>query len=100
MRKAFILLLIPTALHAQELSKPGDAIEVESYRCEVISQRTFSCMNTGKICANARAWDKGLSDYYLGCAIEDWKAKHPGEKCLDPWYHQPKECYPVMYGGF
>lgn len=89
------LLLLSTAAHAGEISKIGEAIEVEDYRCVVKSERSIECQNIGRVCEAANAKQKKQNDYYFGCGLDKWKAAHPKESCMPPdgkVYRAPSYC--------
>ena len=96
------VLFVSTSCHAGTLSKLGDVIEVESYRCIVKGQRSIECTNVGRVCDQDRARQKAQDDRYFGCATDAWKAEHPGESCLPfaQTYFAPAECMTLRMGGY
>lgn len=64
-----------------DISPVGSAITVENMKCWTTSVRTINCLNIGRFCVEWRAKEKKHTDYYFGCALEDWQRKHPGEEC-------------------
>lgn len=85
---------------AGDISENGTSIEVETYRCTVKSSRSIECTNVGRVCMEARAKQKKQDDYYFGCALDEWKNKHPKESCPAKPYWAPIECMPYVMGAF
>lgn len=102
MRISIILasLAWSSAAAAGDISRTGAVIEVEAYRCQVTSPRTIECKNIGRVCEQALAAEKKESDYYLGCALNEWKEKHPREKCPESngWHYAGAECNNLLLG--
>lgn len=80
-----ILGLLACPAYAGELSHVGDAIEVESYRCEVVTPYRIECTDIGRVCEKFRAEEKSELDKSFGCAIEGSK----NAPC-PPWEEQMK----------
>lgn len=103
LRTAFLVAsLVAQPAFAGEISTPGDALEVESYRCVVTSPRTISCLNIGRVCEEARAKEEEANEHYLGCGLEKWQAEHPKESCPDMsgWHRAPTQCLTQFIGGW
>jgi hypothetical protein len=93
MRYLAILMIL-----SGNISPVGTTIEVENYKCVVVSARSIECTNVGRVCASARAKEQEFHDKYFGCRLDEWKLKHPGEKCPDDFFHSPRECWPMTFG--
>jgi hypothetical protein len=94
----------PCTSMAGDISKPGDAIEVENYRCEVTSSRAISCQNIGRVCQELNAKEKIEHDKTFGCAT------HKPNDC-PPWPDYESDamkahiqelsyCMKTIYGAF
>src|ERR1700743_3117959 len=102
MKPLMIFLILSTPAVAGEISKPGATIEVENYRCTATSSRTLSCRNIGWVCEAQRKLEKETNDHYIGCGLDEWKAKHPKESCPDTagWNFAGQECLDTILGGY
>ncbi len=91
------LLATVSPVAAGEISSTGSSIEVENFKCEVASPYAIKCKNIGRVCEQARNKEKAFDDYYLGCALDEWKKKHPKEACPENRYRAPQECMPMVF---
>lgn len=52
------------------VSPVGDEIDIENFKCSVVSPYSIECWNTGKVCEEYHRIDKEWSRKINGCAIE------------------------------
>lgn len=97
-----MLMIGPSPASSAPVSKVGQTIEVENYRCTVRSSYRIECIDIGPVCVKQRAEEKVMHDYYFGCALDGWKKGHPTEKCpdLDKRNLYWPSCWPMSIGRF
>lgn len=70
MKKLIVIgLLFSSSCIAQDISPTGTIIEVENYKCTVMSPRHIECQNIGRVCVAYRKMLAERNEKEFGCAI-------------------------------
>jgi len=93
-----VMVALISSAHAQEMSKVGSKLEVESWRCTATSERSIECINIGRVCEKKRNDYEAWSKTWFGCAVKGTHCPTDQEEKQHP--HPPEYCTPMLFGGY